>query len=66
MIFPSDMDNELVDDVFAVITSMASRISGRRTSKRSAEKIKQCIEHAMKEEEAHERGTRLQDRTGLE
>jgi predicted site-specific integrase-resolvase len=48
VIFPSDTDNDLVDDFIAVITSMASRIYGRRTSKRRAEKIKQCVEHAMK------------------
>jgi putative resolvase len=52
VIFPSDTDNDLVDDFIAVITSMASRIYGRRTSKRHAEKIKQCVEHAMKEEGA--------------
>lgn len=52
VIFPSDTDNDLVDDFIAVITSMASRIYGRRTSKRRAEKIKQCVEHAMKEEDA--------------
>ena len=51
VIFPSDMDNDLVDDFIAVITSMASRIYGRRTSKRRAEQIKQCVEHAMKAEE---------------
>ena len=51
VIFPSDTDNDLVDDFIAVITSMASRIYGRRTSKRRAEKIKQCVEQAMKEEE---------------
>ena len=51
VIFPSDTDNELVDDFIAVITSMASQLSGRRTSKRRAEKIKQCVEHAMKAEE---------------
>jgi predicted site-specific integrase-resolvase len=49
VIFPSDTDNDLVDDLIAVITSMASRISGRRTSKRRAEKIKQCVEEAMAE-----------------
>jgi len=52
VIFPSDTDNDLVDDFIAVITSMASRIYGRRTSTRRAEKIKQCVEHAMKEEDA--------------
>jgi putative resolvase len=60
VIFPSDADHDLVDDFMAVITSMASRLSGRRTSKRRAEKIKHCVEQAMKEEE-HEGGTRLQN-----
>ncbi len=50
VIFPSDTDNDLVDDFIAVITSMASRIYGRRTSKRRVEKIKQCVEHVMQEE----------------
>jgi putative resolvase len=51
MIFPGDTGDELVDDFVAVITSMAARISGRRQSKRRAEKIKHCVEQAMKEEE---------------
>jgi putative resolvase len=51
VIFPSDTDNDLVEDFIAVITSMASRMYGRRTSKRRAEKIKQWVEHAMREEE---------------
>ncbi len=51
VIFPSDTDTDLVDDFIAMITSMASRIYGRRTSKRRAEKIKQCVESAMKEGE---------------
>src|SRR5450755_4408682 len=51
MIFQSDTGDELVDDFVSVITSMAARISGRRQSKRRAEKIKQCVEQAMKEEE---------------
>src|SRR6266567_1512410 len=50
VIFPSDTDKYLVDDFIAVITSMASHIYGRRTSKRHAEKIKHCVEQAMKEE----------------
>ena len=58
VIFPSETDNDLLDDFIAVITSMASRIYGRRTSKRRAEKIKHCVEQAMKEEEI-ESGTRL-------
>ena len=52
VIFPSDTDNDLVDDFIAVITSMASRIYGRRTSKRRAEKIKQCVEQVMQAEDA--------------
>lgn len=48
VIFPRETDNDLVDDFIAVITSMASRISGRRTSKHRAEKIKQCVEQVMK------------------
>jgi len=51
VIFPSDTDTDLVDDFIAVITGMASRIYGRRTSKRRAEKIKQCVEHAMQEDQ---------------
>jgi putative resolvase len=47
VIFPSDTDNDLVDDFIAVITSMASRIYGRRTSTRRAEKIKHCVEQVM-------------------
>jgi predicted site-specific integrase-resolvase len=52
VLFPSDTDTDLGDDFSAVITSMASRISGRRTSKRRAEKIKQCVEQVMKAEDA--------------
>ncbi len=51
VIFPSDTDNDLVDDFIAVITSMASRIYGRRTSKRRAEKIKACVEQVYKQED---------------
>jgi putative resolvase len=50
-IFPSDTDNDLVDDFIAVRTNMASRLSGRRTSNRHIEQSKQCVEHAMKDEE---------------
>jgi putative resolvase len=51
IIFQGDTEDELVDDFVSVITSMAARISGRRQSKRRAEKIKQCVEHVMKAEE---------------
>jgi len=47
MIFQRDTGDELVDDFVAVITSMAARISGRRQSKRRAEKIKACVEAVM-------------------
>ena len=45
----SDMDDGLVDDVVAVLTSMAARISGRRTSKRRAAHIKACVEQVMQQ-----------------
>src|SRR5205823_7514020 len=51
VIFPSDTDNDLVDDFMAVITSMASRIYGPRTSKRRAEKMKACVEQVYKQED---------------
>ena len=51
VMFPRDTDNDLVDDFIAVIPSMASRIYGRRTSKRRTEHIKQCVELAMKAED---------------
>jgi putative resolvase len=51
VMFPIDIAHDLVDDFIAVITSMASRIYGRRQSKERAEKIKQCVEQVMKQEE---------------
>jgi putative resolvase len=49
-IYPSDTDNDLVDDFVAVITSMAARLYGRRNATRRAAQIqacvKQCIEQA--------------------
>ncbi len=62
MLFPSETDTDLRDDFLAVITRMASRLYGRRPSKRRAEKIKHCVEQAMQEEEEHEGGTRVQIR----
>ncbi|MGH2479092.1 MAG: IS607 family transposase [Ktedonobacteraceae bacterium] len=49
-ISPSDTGDDLVDDVVAVITSMAVRIYGRRNSRRRAQQIKACIEQAMQSE----------------
>lgn len=51
VMFPTDTNHDLVDDFIAVITSMASRIYGRRHSKERAEKIKQCVEQVMSKEE---------------
>jgi predicted site-specific integrase-resolvase len=50
VLFPTDTKHDLVDDFIAVITSMASRIYGRRHSKERAEKIKQCVEQVMQQE----------------
>lgn len=50
-IFPSDTDKELVDDVVAVITSMAARMYVRRNSKRRAEQMKQCVEEVLQAED---------------
>jgi predicted site-specific integrase-resolvase len=51
-VFPTDTGDGLVDDFVAVITSMATRIYGRRNAKRRAAYIqacvKQCIEQADK------------------
>lgn len=52
VLFPTDTKHDLVDDFSAVITSMASRMYGRRHSKERAEQIKQCVEHVLKQEEA--------------
>lgn len=51
MIFSGDTGDELVDDFVSVISSMAARLYGRRHSKRRVQKIKQCVEQAMQEEE---------------
>ena len=51
VMFPSDTKHDLVDDFIAVMTSMASWIYRRRHSKERAEKIKQCVEQVMMQEE---------------
>src|SRR5258708_23303194 len=58
-IYPTDTDNDLVDDCVAVITSMAVRLYGRRNAKQRAaqiqECVKRCVEQAGEEaEEAHQ------------
>jgi putative resolvase len=51
-LYPSDTGDGLVDDFVAIITSMAARISGRRNSKRRAERIRACVEQVMQGEDA--------------
>jgi putative resolvase len=51
MLFQSDTGDALVDDFVAVITSMATRIYGRRQSKRRIERIKACVERVMQNED---------------
>ena len=50
VMFPTDTTHDLVDDFIAVISSMASRLYGRRHSKERAEKIKQCVEQVIQQE----------------
>jgi putative resolvase len=49
-IYSRDTGDGLVDDFVAVITRMAARISGRRTSTRRAERIRACVEHGIQSE----------------
>lgn len=48
--YPSDSGDGLVDDLVAAMTSMAARIYGRRTSKRRAERLRACVEQALRSE----------------
>lgn len=50
-IYPSDSGDDLVDDLVAVITSMAARIYRSRPSRRKAERIRACAEQVMKDED---------------
>ncbi len=52
VLFPSDTENELVDDFVAVITSMAARLYGQRNSRQKAARIRACVEHVMQSEDA--------------
>ena len=55
-IYPSDTGEDFVDDVVAIITSMAAHIYGRRNAKRRAAQIqacvKQCLERAEEADQA--------------
>src|SRR6266702_6251706 len=50
-VFPDETKDDLVNDFVSIITSMAVCMYGRRGSKRRAERIKQCVEQVMKEED---------------
>lgn len=52
VLFPSDTENELVDDFVAVITSMAARIYGQRGSRKKTAQIRACVEHVMRDGDA--------------
>ena len=49
VLFPSETDNDLVDDLVAVITSLAARLYGQRGSRQKAAKIRACVERVMQE-----------------
>lgn len=50
VVFPNEIQDDLVTDLISSITSMAERIYGRRGRCRKAERIKRCVEEVMKEE----------------
>ncbi len=50
----SDTQDERVDDFVAVITSMATRIYGRRSSKQRVKAIREAVEQAYGQGEAGE------------
>jgi predicted site-specific integrase-resolvase len=52
VLFPSDPDNELVDDFVVVITSLAARLYGQRSSRQKAARIRACVEQVMQEGDA--------------
>ena len=54
MLLLGDTGDELVDDFVAVITSMAAKISGRRSNRNRVRQIRSCIEQVMNEPEEQE------------
>jgi predicted site-specific integrase-resolvase len=46
----TDTQDELVDDFVSLITSMATRIYGRRSSRQRAERIRACVEQVYQVE----------------
>src|SRR5215831_17247155 len=49
-IYPSDSGEGVVDDCVAVLTGIAAQISGRRPSKRRADRLRACVEHVLQSE----------------
>jgi putative resolvase len=47
----TDTQDELVDDFVSLITAMAARIYGRRSSRQRAERIRECVEQVYQVEE---------------
>ena len=52
VLFPSVTDEELVDDFVAVLTSLATRLYGRRTAKRRAAHMQACVKRCVEQAEA--------------
>ena len=52
VLFPSETDDDLVDDFVAVLTSMAARLYGRRTAKRRAAHMQACVKRCVEQAEA--------------
>ena len=52
VLFPSETDDELVDDFVAVLTSMAARLYGRRTGKRRTAHMQACVKRCVEQAEA--------------
>ena len=47
---PGDTGDDIMDDFVALITSMTARIYGKRGKRKRAERIRQCIVQAAKDE----------------
>jgi len=50
VIFPDEVQDDLVADFIAIITSMSARIYGRRGNKNRAQRIKECLEKVAQDD----------------
>ena len=50
-VFPTDTDNDLIDDFVTILTSMAASLYGRRNAKQCAARIPACIKHCVEQAE---------------